>query len=340
MDAFAFLACACIFAAVTCSSAHPLGRRLGVIDMPEPGGRKRHARPTPLVGGLAAVLPAVFALAGSVAGGLTGAAPGLALALVVLTALALGFCDDRRDLRPAFRLAVSGAVLAVALAAVPDLRLDRLQFSFASGPLVLGPVLGGAFTLVCLLGLQNAVNMADGKNGLVIGLSLAWTLFLLAAAPADLRPMLLALAGALAVTGAFNLKGRLFLGDAGSYSLAILAGLAGVWTYNAAAGALPADLIALWFLIPVLDCLRLIVTRLRTGCGAFEGDRNHLHHVIADAVPWRHGLALYLAIAAGPGALGLLLPATTPLLIVLAGAGYMGLFQALATRRGAMPAPA
>ncbi len=39
-----------------CSLAGPMGRVLGVIDYPD-GGRKSHARPTPMVGGIALMLP-------------------------------------------------------------------------------------------------------------------------------------------------------------------------------------------------------------------------------------------------------------------------------------------
>src|SRR3546814_9811233 len=34
----------------------------------------------------------------------------------------------------------------------------------------------------------------------------------------------------------------------------------------------------LWLLIPVVDCLRLIVTRVAIGRSPFEPDRDHLHH--------------------------------------------------------------
>ena len=39
-----------------CSLAGTMGRVLGVIDYPD-GGRKSHARPTPMVGGIALMVP-------------------------------------------------------------------------------------------------------------------------------------------------------------------------------------------------------------------------------------------------------------------------------------------
>ena len=48
-----------------CSLAGPVGRLLGVIDYPD-GGRKSHARPTPMIGGIALMVPLLLvALVGS-----------------------------------------------------------------------------------------------------------------------------------------------------------------------------------------------------------------------------------------------------------------------------------
>ena len=73
--------------------------------------------------------------------------------------------------------------------------------------------LGDGFTLLCLLGLLNAVNMADGKNGIVIGMGLIWTVVLAAHAPAAMLPVLAAAfhrAG-----GAVGLQREEPLGDGG-----------------------------------------------------------------------------------------------------------------------------
>ncbi len=58
---------------------------------------------------------------------------------------------------------------------------------------------------------------------------------------------------------------------------------------------------ALWFLIPVVDCLRLILWRAMQGRSPFSGDRDHLHHHLERLMPWPAGLAVYLALIAVPG---------------------------------------
>ncbi|MFQ5347529.1 MAG: hypothetical protein ACE5ED_06755, partial [Rhodothalassiaceae bacterium] len=254
---------AALMALAVCLAAWPLGKRLGVIDYPDgTTGRKRHARPTPLVGGLAVMLPTVLALVWHAPGPFGF---GLATALAVAVMLLLGLMDDRADLAPGLRLAICAATLAVAIEISPEMRLNFLRFSFAGELVSLGGVGSIAFTVLCLLGFQNAVNMADGKNGLVVGMSLCWSLLLWLTLPADMYPVLAALSAALVVTLLFNLRGRLFLGDAGSYSLSILIGLLAIYAYNQGFDRLPADSVALWFLIPVLDMARLIVTRVSRG---------------------------------------------------------------------------
>ena len=162
------------------------------------------------------------------------------------------------------------------------------------------------FSLLCLVGVQNATNMADGKDGLAIGLSLLWTGLLFAHAPDHLRPLLLVLAVGLALVLIFNLSGRLFLGDSGSYSISAFVGLATIYCYGVGFPVLRADVVALWFLIPVVDCLRLMAVRLARGRSPFSSDQNHLHHILTRWMPWRWGLPLYLALVGLPSLVGVL----------------------------------
>ena len=143
--------------------------------------------------------------------------------------------------------------------------------------------------------------MADGRNGLVPGIALIWSLLIFVYAPPHLYPVLAALTVGLSVVLAFNLAGRLFLGDSGCYALSVLIGLLAIHTYYVKFPELSADIVALWFLIPVVDCLRLMTGRMLAGVSPFSADRNHLHHVIGAMMPWRWGLPLYLCLVAGPG---------------------------------------
>ncbi|MDA1099344.1 MAG: MraY family glycosyltransferase [Proteobacteria bacterium] len=287
--------------------ARPLGEWLGVLDAPD-GKRKLHPTITPLAGGLAIGLPALLAL---LYGALTTVFLPLYLTVAAagLACLLLGLLDDRAHIRPIYRLLLSLLMALAVLEVVPDLMVTFLRFSFL-GQVIFLEQFALVFTAICIVGLQNAVNMADGKNGLVIGLCLFWCLELLLFAPDHMRLVLLSLAASLVVTLAFNLRGRLFLGDSGSYFLSFTFALLAVYVYDIAFTALPADLMVLWFLIPVLDCLRVMAVRVARGRSPFASDRNHLHHMLYRRMPWRWGLLVYLGLAGVPGLLASFAPGT------------------------------
>ena len=315
-----------LVAFVICHLAGPIGEALRLIDRPD-GRRKLHARATPLVGGLAIAVPVRGAAIWQAA--VTEFSPLHAtFGVLVFAFMLLGMADDRHHISPAWRLAVALAICVGVMTAVPGLRVDYLRFSFIYRVFLLD-AWSTFFTLLCLIGLVNALNMADGKNGLLTGLGLFLTAMLGAKAPAHVVPLLLALGAALAVVFAFNLTGRVFLGDSGSYALGALFGFLAIHVHDARADWLPSDSIALWFLIPVIDCLRLMATRILLGKSPFSSDRNHLHHVLEDAMPWRVGLVVYLTLSIAPALAAEIAPRYTLLWAMIALGIYVGLIALL-----------
>lgn len=294
------------------ANALPLGRLFGLLDFPDPnGGRKQHDNITPLVGGLAVAASVILVAAMLLLQ--------VGLAISVHTHLAwfafgisgmylIGLTDDRFALGPKIRLALAFIVLLLLVLYAPDFGLPFLRFSGTDRVWFLDDA-GQGFALLCLVGLLNAVNMADGKNGLVSGICLIWSLTLLVRCPAPLLPVLVATIVALAVVMYFNLRGKLFLGDGGSYALSGIFGLLAIYIYNHEFAVVRADHIAVLFAIPVFDTIRLMTVRIRRGQSPFAGDRTHLHHYLALRWGWpRKGLFIYLALVAVPNVLTLLWP--------------------------------
>ena len=321
------------FALLVGMHAMRLGEALGLLDWPDiGGGRKRHQRVTPLMGGTAVMLPALIGLA---LAGMADVSPvvhthmiGFALAAGAL--YLIGVADDRFGLGPRLRLVCALAIFTLALVYAPDFRLAFLRFGGVDTLLLLG-VLALPFTLACLVGFLNAVNMADGKNGLVISLSLFWVLMLWAPAPGYLDPVLAALTSALAVAFVFNMRNRFFLGDGGSYGLSALIGLLAIYVFNHGFAEWRAERIALLFAVPVFDTLRLVAWRLLQGRSPFSADRDHLHHHIAYRWGWPAGLAIYLALVMVPNLLALAFPGAAMALLGLSLLAYAAVL-ALSTR--------
>ena len=316
--------------------AQPIGRLLGLLDYPDPhGGRKRHDRITPLVGGSAVMVPALVTiawLAWSMAGVPGGAATDIGwLGLAAGSVYLLGVTDDRFNLSAMPRLLVTVSVFALIMMVRSEFAIGHLRFSAFPFPVALGDF-GPLFTLLCLVGLLNAVNMADGKNGLVIGLALIWTACIGAYAGPDVQYVLAALGAALAVALVFNMYGRFFLGDGGSYGLSALLGLLAIYVYNDPTAGLSAGRIAVWFAIPVLDCVRLMLMRASKGRSPFSGDREHLHHLLGKLLGWPRGLLAYWLMVGLPCLATFLFPGNSLGILLIEVLGY-ATFIAVVYRR-------
>jgi UDP-GlcNAc:undecaprenyl-phosphate/decaprenyl-phosphate GlcNAc-1-phosphate transferase len=301
--------------------ASPLGRLMGLMDVPDPiGGRKRHDRITPLVGGLACVLPALGTV---MATALTHNFPNILardellwIFSAVLLLFVIGILDDKYSLSPKVRLFISFCVFSVLIIQVPDLHLELLWFSISERPYAIGAA-GSFLSILCLVGLLNAVNMMDGKNGLVIGITLFWCLALWIYAPVQLKPLLGALFAALLVLLFFNMRGMLFLGDSGVYGLSALLGMLAIFIYNRRPEFISADQIALWLSFPVLDCLRVMGARVVAGRSPFDPGRDHFHHYIARRFGWERGKYICWSLVWVPGIASLLFPRLTMLFLLL-----------------------
>ena len=299
-----------LVALLLCLNAQRICRALGLLDIPV--GRKKHSAPTPLMGGvtlLIAFMP--VALAYVVFTASERWLGSLLIWLSCVSAMALvGLGDDRHSLSPRSRLIISFAVFGTAAAIDPTFNVRVLDFNFPPLTLGLGTWwLAIIFTVICCVGLLNAVNMADGKNGLVLGLSLGWLTILALRAVGPLLPIIGLLAGVLFVLFVFNMRGKLFLGDGGAYAIATAIGLLSIMVYNTPGTqtlrAISADELILLFAVPVGDSFRLSYKRLRQGRSPMSADRDHLHHHLQDRFGWPMGLLMYWGLSFAPAAVAM-----------------------------------
>lgn len=303
--------------------AVPLASRLGVMDHPKSQAHKAHAKSTPLVGGIACLPPALLALSFGMgfersSGQTVNAMMWMAFAGGM--SMIVGFFDDRRHIPAPIRLLICGAVFAVPLVlhsefVIQVVSIESLGISFDFGAFSI------AFSLLCLLAFQNAVNMADGRNGLVVGLSIIWCITLLAQGSHPSNLVIASLLAGLSIVFMANCAGRLFLGDGGTYGLSAMIGLTTIWIHRSGIGLHTTQVIAM-FVVPALDMVRLVFLRLARGESPFGADHNHLHHYLDKAFGWPVGRLVYFALVIVPiliANVGL----TWPLLGVAAGAvGY------------------
>ncbi len=263
----------------------PVAVRLDLLDHPK--GRKDHATPTPVTGGLAIFVGCLIAFFGFQ----TGTASMQAFAAAATLLVIVGLYDDMYDVRWYWRI-LAQAVAALIIIYWGGVRVQQLGPLFGVHDTGLG-FLSVPFTIFAMVGIINAVNMIDGADGLAGLLGLAALAMLCAASiyagNVQLAERVSVLCGALAGFLVWNVRlpwrarAKVFLGNAGS----ALLGLVIAWvsfrlTQNAGHPVNP--VLALWLLpIPVMDCLVLIVRRLREGRSPFSAGRDHIHHFMQDA---------------------------------------------------------
>lgn len=307
----AWAASICAFFAIITQRAR-IARVTGLIDDAAKKAHAKHEGQVPLVGGIAwfaagCVFLGSYAIMSGFAGSfalMASAYPNLAVYLVFVGLfLALGLVDDIRGLSPRVRL-----VFSIAFAGLLVLMSGSAFLLHGVTDLFLGITVPlGKFailvTIVAIIALVNALNMADGRDGIIAGITTIWCLALLSkSGDGHLSALLTACAINSIVLGWYNLKRQLFFGDAGTYAIAAAFGAATIfWHSHAAASAqLTALQVCSLFLIIVLDMIRLIVVRLRAGQSPMAADHNHLHHRLDDQFGWPAGLVIYLALVGIP----------------------------------------
>ena len=266
---------------------HPVAPRLNLLDYPK--GRKDHAHPTPITGGLAML--AAFVAVGAMTIGSLASDTLASFAVAALLVSGVGLLDDRYDLRWYWRV-LAQVVAALIMIYGAGVRVEQIGPVFGLDSLALG-WLSVPFTVFATVGIINAINMIDGADGLA-GLLVAAGLVMLAAAAVyagnlGLSRHSLVVAGAVGAFLLYNMRfpwqrrAKAFMGNAGSAFL----GLVVAWvvfrlTQNPGHPVNP--VLALWLVpVPVMDCLVLTVRRTRQGRSPFSAGRDHIHHFMRDA---------------------------------------------------------
>src|SRR5262245_51167866 len=265
--------------------------RFRFVDVPQE--RHMHAAPIAKVGGIAFGV-ATFA-------GVLLWAPRDQLVLSSLLGgaiiLLFGVLDDRTNLH--YLMKFLGQVLAAAVViSFTGLRLSTVPFL---NEVLVPEWLAIPLTLLVIVGMTNAVNLADGLDGLAGGLSLisfagiAYLAYL--AEELQLVFLMVAVLGGVLGFLRFNTyPARIFMGDAGSQFLGHYLAVGAILLTDSTRTAYSPLLVLLLWGVPLLDTIGVAVQRLATGRSPFVGDRNHLHYkLLAIGLSHRQAVTLLYA---------------------------------------------
>jgi UDP-GlcNAc:undecaprenyl-phosphate/decaprenyl-phosphate GlcNAc-1-phosphate transferase len=241
----------------------------------QPGDRKVHATPVPRIGGVA--MATGILVSGLIAVDLQAQDRWFLVAAAVL--VTFGALDDRFDLD--YRIKFAGQILAVAIAVL--LGGVRILSITLDDRVALPEWISLPLTIFFLVGITNAINLADGLDGLAGG-----TTFLCLCAVAMLASvgdqhactaLCLAFAGAVLGFLRFNTyPATVFMGDAGSQLLGFTIGVLSIRATQSLSSQISAAIPILLLAIPILDTLSVMVQRVSEGRSPFSPDKNHIHH--------------------------------------------------------------
>jgi UDP-GlcNAc:undecaprenyl-phosphate/decaprenyl-phosphate GlcNAc-1-phosphate transferase len=248
--------------------------RLQFLDSPD-RRRKVPSTPVPRVGGIAMAAGTLLALV--LSGEYQQPMPAYVAGVLVL--LGFGVWDDRVALRAGTKF-VGQVIAALIVMGWGEVSISTTTFSER---LALPEWLASPLTLLFLLGVTNAINLADGLDGLAGGTTLlslsALALLAFTSGTPFVGAVAVVIIGAILGFLRYNTHpARVFMGDGGSQILGFSgAVLAVVLTQNEAtplSSALPLLLLG----IPLIDTLMVMTQRILERRSPFQADRNHIHH--------------------------------------------------------------
>ena len=278
------------------------GSRLYILD--HPTERSLHSQAVPRSGGVAIVVSIL--VVGTALCALRGELPvGLPWFVTAwLLAAGAGFVDDQRSLSPRVRLLVHG--VAGVLVIIGGFMLESLELPgwAASLPHALAVVV----TWLFVVWLVNLYNFMDGMDGFAGGMTCigfgAFTLIGMFAGHPLFATLSLAIAAAALGFLCFNFPpARIFMGDAGAYSLGLL--VAGFTLWGMRDGLFPLWVSVLIFSPFIVDATVTLTWRTLRGEPVWRAHRTHCYQRLVQqgyghrkTVLGQYGLMLACAVSA------------------------------------------
>lgn len=264
-----------------------LARRCGAMDLPDK--RKVHSSPMPRMGGVAVYLGFLLPWAG-------------------LYLLHNPIAEEFKNFEKLFFTLILGATAMFSLGVYDDIKgADATKKFLVQSTIAIGLWMGGyrietfqnplgglihlgwfglPVTLIWIVGVTNAINLLDGIDGLVSGVTVCMSIALavINALTGNVVVALLTVALAGACLGFLphnHSPARIFLGDSGSLTIGVVLACVGIISLFRDNGHAASPLVSvplILFGLPLFDTLRVMFKRWRLGVSVFRADKSHVHH--------------------------------------------------------------
>ncbi len=269
--------------------AFSLAKFLKIIDFPN-NKKKIHTKPTPLIGGLiffinisSFFLFEIFTQFNSITNSefffnlrFISFKQLLTFLTVIIFIYIVGFYDDMYDVSPLKKTLLFLIFIYLLLISNPNIPISSLQFYNFENKIYFNNF-SIFLTLFCFLAFMNASNMFDGLN---LQSSVLYSSFLLIFYIKGVdHKFLLVFLLSLVFFSYINLKEKSFLGNNGSYFLSFLIATIIISDHNWNKNYYVEE-IFLYMMLPGIDMIRLSILRFLNNRSPFEGDNNHIHHLL------------------------------------------------------------
>jgi UDP-GlcNAc:undecaprenyl-phosphate GlcNAc-1-phosphate transferase len=259
-----------------------ISKKYNLYDFPD-NLRKKHKKPTPLLGGVLIFLNLIFYIFLEYGEFLSLNYFSTNKEIFTFFCISssfyfLGYYDDKFHVRANYKLIIISLLIFIAMFFDDNLVIKYIEFSFIYFRLEFHSY-SYFITILCFLLFINSFNMLDGINGQATSYSLfIIILFIFLKINSFL---FLCLLTSLLFFLYHNFKGKMFLGDSGTMSLGFILSYFFIKS-STTSSVLYSDEIFLIMMIPGLELLRLAITRLIKKHHPFKPDNNHIHHYMTD----------------------------------------------------------
>ena len=250
-----------------------LGNAFSLIDKPDKK-RKFHKINTPLVGSFPLII--VFLIYSQFFNVTNIYFSNILLISIVL--FFVGLVDDARNLSYKNKFFLTIIFLILFISFNKDYLISKILFEsiFIEKKLIQNH--STFLTVLCMIILINAFNFTDGINGLSSIIACLWLLGL-ASIDHKINFHLIFLSICIFINALPIFYGKYFIGDSGTLLLGTLIGFETINLFNTN-NNINYEQIFLIFMVPGLDMIRLIFSRLSSRKNPFLPDNNHLHHLL------------------------------------------------------------
>ncbi len=263
--------------------ASSIAKSINLVDEAD-GRRKDHKGAIPLTGGLILFISIIY---GAFVFGVNTFY--IYIIASLLPIMIIGTLDGLKAIEVPWTLRLVGQILASWIVILTtDIYVRDLGNLFGQGIVNLGGF-GIPFTILGVVGLCNAFNMLDGRDGLAasVAIVIVSSIFMLLFFQGTIFMMGLVIISSLIIfllfnLGFFGVERKIFLGDHGSNALGHI--IAWILIFLSQEEKIITAISAIWFaFLPITDALMTIARRLIALRSPFLADREHFHHILSNA---------------------------------------------------------